>query len=260
MSEEEDALVEAHIAGQTAIRAALLIALARIWSSLGSYNREDVPKWLAGALPLIETAQRQSVALTNAYLSRVLDRPPLPLDLHDLIGAEVRNGVTPQEVYERPFVTIWADLKQGTEWEKAVANGLDRVESVAATDVQLSMRAAADAIDRLDSSFFGFERVANPDACSFCKEVNGAYVKGSDGFVMALHNRCGCGLRALKEPHDLARLLPDGTPADDEERKRLGYPALADMRVAVREHGELGPVLVDPAHDFTSEADLAHAH
>jgi hypothetical protein len=52
---------------------------------------------------------------------------------------------------------------------------------------------------------------------------------------MPLHNHCGCSL----EP-----VLDDVTPTPLPEG------------VAVHEHGELGLVLGDPAHDFTSAADV----
>jgi hypothetical protein len=70
---------------------------------------------------------------------------------------------------------------------------------------------------------------------------------------MALHNHCGCGLEVLREPHELAARLPDGTEIES-------FPYSTYEGVAVRQHGELGPILVDPKQHFTSEAELAHTH
>ncbi|HYJ21619.1 MAG TPA: hypothetical protein VEW07_06325 [Solirubrobacterales bacterium] len=249
-----DLLTEAHIEGEKRLRESLIEALARIWQSLPGYDRENVDEWLSKALLVVLAAQRQSVALTNAYLARAMERQPLGLDLPELTGAGVRNGAAPEAVYERPFVTVWSALGAGTDWEQSVQDGLARATSTGAMDTQLSMRAAAMAIEEADTNLFGFRRVANPEACIFCKEVDGAYVKGADGFVMGLHNHCGCGLEALREPHPGAVKLPDGT-----EIRAFAYGPLND-NVALEDHGELGPVLVDPNQHFTSQAELAYAH
>jgi hypothetical protein len=249
-----DPLVRAHILGLAGLRRGSATALTRIWQGLPAYDRPNLDQWISEALPVVEAAQRQAASLTNAYVARSMERGPVGVDVTELIGSAVRNGTPPETVYERPFVTIWTALKQGTEWEQAVAAGLDRATSAAAMDVQLSMRATADAIDLADPNLYGYKRVANPSACNFCKEVDGAYIKGTDGFVMGLHNHCGCGVEALREPHPGAVRLPDGT-----EIRPYAYGPLND-KVALEEHGELGPVLVDPKQHFTSEAELAHAH
>jgi hypothetical protein len=232
-----------------ALRKSSAAALALVWRGLPGYDRQNVDQWLSEALPVVEGSRRQAIALTNAYVANAMERGPSELDIPALI-ASLRNGADPAEVYERPFITVWTALKEETEWEQAVAEGLDRATSAAETDVQLSMRAAAEAIELSDPNLYGYERVANPTACLFCREVDGAYVKGSDGFVYALHNHCGCGLRPLKEPHPGAVKLADGTEIRPHAFGQL------NEKVAIAEHGELGPVLVDPAQHFTPESAL----
>lgn len=249
-----DPLVRAHILGERRLREGAAAVLTRIWRGLPAYDRPNLDQWLSEALPVVEAVQRQSVALTNAYIARATDRQPVGLDLHELVGAAVRGGTLPETVYERPFITLWGTLKGGTKWEEAVDEGLTRATSTVEMDTQLSMRAAADAIEQADPNLFGYRRVANPTACEFCKAVDGAYVKGSSGFVMGLHNHCGCGLEVLRQPHEGAVKLPDGT-----EIRPYAYGPLNDS-VALQQHGELGPVLVDPSDHFTSSADLALAH
>jgi hypothetical protein len=242
-------LVRAHILGEKRVRESAAIALARIWRGLPGHDRGNLDQWLSEALPVVGAAQRQSVALTNAYLARAMERQPLGLDVRELTGAAVRNGTEPAAVYERPFITLWSALGAGTNWEQAAAEGLSRATSAAEMDTQLSMRAAADAIDEADPNIFGYKRVANPTACVFCKEVDGAYVKGSAGFVMALHNHCNCSVEPNREPHAGAVKLPDGT-----EVRPFAFGPLND-NVAVHKHGELGPVLTDPSQHFMDEAE-----
>src|ERR1700753_3892350 len=117
-----DPLVDAQIRGQHQIRESTSTALKRIWESLPGYDRPNLDEWLSKPLPIVEAGQRQSVALTNAYLARSLERQPLGLDVEELIGSAVRNGTEPAIVYERPFVAVWTALKEHTEWEQAVAD------------------------------------------------------------------------------------------------------------------------------------------
>lgn len=238
------ALTNAHIEGQRRLRLATVRRAEQIWRSLPGYDRRDVDGWLSQILPLISSSQRQSVALTEAFVARFLGRQPIGVIPDDLIGAAVRNGTDPATVYERPFVTLWSRLDD-TLYEDALAAATARVTATAALDVQLAMRAAFEAIDQADPNIYGYQRVADGDACDFCAEIDGAYVKGN-GYVMALHNNCGCSLEPLTEPHRGAVTLPDGTPI-----RRNQYGSLND-KVSIQDHGELGPVITDPAHTFTT--------
>lgn len=224
-------LTRAHIEGQRRIREVLGRAVGLVWAELPGYDRENVDEWLSRVLPVVAASQRQSVALTEAYLARSLERQPKGVDVEALIGAAVRNGAEPADVYSRPFVNIWTALGKGAEYRDAVAAGLARAEATAAVDVQLSARGTFAAVQRADRVIRGYRRVANGGACKFCQTVDGAIVKSAS--AMALHNHCGCGLEPLLTP------LPSTALPDD---------------VAVHVHGELGAVLGDPAHDFTSAA------
>jgi hypothetical protein len=223
-------LTNAHIEAQSRLRGAASEAVWRIWQTLPGHNRENVDEWLSKVVPVVLAAQRQSVSLTEAFLARSLERQPIGIDPSTVIGAAVRNGTPPETVYERPFVTVWSALGSGTAFPDALSSGLSRATSTAAMDVQLSMRATANAVQEADPNLYGFTRAADPGACAFCAEIDGAYVKSAD--AMPLHNHCGCGLEPLTSPHPRAASLPSG--------------------VAVHKHGELGPVLTDPAHDFTT--------
>lgn len=200
--------------------------MARIWDDLPGYDRRNIDEWLSKVLPVIATSQRASGNLTEAYLARALERQPF-----GIVADYPRNGASPDEVYQRPFVTLWSKLGEGLLYADAVSAGLARATSTAAMDVQMAMRSTAGAVQSVDDGIYGYQRVADGGACNFCLEVDGAFVK--DGGAMPLHNHCGCGLEPLTSPR---------------------RPAPTPSTVAVHEHGELGPVLTDPAHDFTSAA------
>jgi len=192
-------------------------------------------------LPLVGTAQRTSVALTEAYLANRLRRQPLGLSPERLIGTRARRGTAPEEVYRRPFVTLWGGLGAGKGFEEASGEALARIASTIGMDVQLAFRETAAAVQEADEGIYGYQRVADGGAsCAFCSEIDGAYVKSAE--VFPLHNNCGCGLEPLTEPHPRAAWLPSG--------------AAVRENFAIHEHGELGAVLTDPAHEFTTEAML----
>lgn len=192
-------LTEAHIRGEKRIRDVTARAVESAWVSLPGYDRGNVPQFLERALPAVRAGVRASVNLTAAYIARAREEQPAGFDADQVI-AGLRGGVSLEEVYRRPFVTVWTALEAGTLWADAVELGRERAVTAAVTDPQLAMRATASALD----NGFGYRRVADGDACEFCQAVNGAYVKGS-GYVMALHPHCVIGS---------TRIASDLSPSD----------------------------------------------
>ena len=224
-------LVDAHITAQERLRRLVANGVERTWTDLGAWNEPDAERFIATVVPFVRASQKQSVMLTNAYVAKYLGRRPTALDPRLL--DTLRAGVPADEVYHRPFVTVWTALKAGTRFEDAVNAGLARATSTAAMDVQLASRATFTALEQADDAIYGYQRVADAGACDYCQAIDGAYVKSAD--AMALHNHCGCSLEPLTAPR--------------------GQSPLPDT-VAVHEHGELGPVLGAPEHNFTSLAEF----
>lgn len=226
------ALTRAHIVAQERLRALASRGVRTAWTGLAGYDEDDVDGFLSRVVPFTLAAQRQSILLADAYLARSLERPPVGVDAADVL-ASLRGDATPEQVYRRPFVTVWTALGNSTPYEVAVAAGLARAVSLAVTDVQLAHRATLQAVQDADPQIRGYRRVADAGACTYCSMIDGAFVRSAD--AMPLHPGCGCGLEPVQSAVS-------------------STPAPAD--VAVREHGELGPVLGSPEHDFTSVADL----
>jgi hypothetical protein len=239
-------LAEAHIVLQARLRGLTQNAVTSVWASLPAYNHQNVDEWLTKVLPIVTAAQRQSVHLTEAYLARALERQPVGVDVEKLIGDHVRNGAKPEDVYVRPFITTWSELKAGKELAAAVHAGLARATSTAATDVQLAMRASLVSIGQADGEILGYRRVPDAGACSFCQTVAGQRYLIQQ--LMPIHNHCGCGVEPITAAN---RGDFSGKHENDLSVVRDGVHA------AVREHGELGPVLVDGTQHFTDEHALA---
>ena len=133
-------LVDNQIQLNSRLRAQTVSAVKRIWQALPDYNEGVLDQWLSQVLPVVLAAQRQQVALTETYLARALDRPAIGVDVEQLIGAAARGGTSPEEVYRRPFITLWSALGDRVPWADAVGYGQARAASSAAMDVQMAMR------------------------------------------------------------------------------------------------------------------------
>ena len=113
--------------------------LERLWRSLPEYRDETLQAWLRTAVPLVQAAQRAEVALTQAYIARSLGREVWGVDA-DKIIANYRNGTSYEDVYSRPFYTVWTALSDGVPFDAAREQGLARATQTVATDIQLAMR------------------------------------------------------------------------------------------------------------------------
>lgn len=233
-------LSNAHIELQRRLRVATATAAVGAWHGLGSWDEEDVPRFLAFVVPMILASQQTSVALTEAFLASFLGRQPLGVDPAKLIGPAVRSGAAPEEVYARPFVTLWSALKEGKPFEDGLNAAAARIDGTTQADVQLASRATFQAVQDTDDAIFGYQRVADGGACDFCQAIDGAYVKSAD--ASPIHDRCGCGLEPLTRPHPRASYLPSGAAVSDD--------------YAIHQHGEMGSVLTAPEHTFTGPGGL----
>lgn len=252
---------QAHLA---MLRAAASTGAARAWDDLGSYDEADVDRYLAQTLPVVGASQSQAVILTDAYMASELGRSPIGLDVAALTGAGVRNGVDPAEVYRRPFVQVWKALADGTDWVDAVGAARARVSAVAETDVQLSMRAAARDVIGRSPGVVGYRRVLTGKSCALCATASTQRYHREQ--LLPIHDRCDCSVAPVHGNRDPGRvvnrrLLNDlkanggpepwkdrGISVEDGRVVKDGSP----LEVAVHEHGELGPVLADADHEFTT--------
>jgi hypothetical protein len=239
------------------LRRTTSLRVAQAWRALPSYNRPDVDQFLTRALPAVDAGQRAAVTLTEAFLARATGGTARGLlagrTAELVLGAGVRNGVDPATVYQRPFVTVWQALSNGRAYQDAVNAGLARAESTAALDVALSTRAAAVEYARGNRRISQWERVPDEMACTFCLVASTQTY--SSGDLMPLHNNCGCTVSPLG--------AGDGNAGDTDLLEQISAssdrPDYWNDRGAadvIREHGELGPVLVDPEDTFTGPDGL----
>lgn len=314
------ALAQAHTAVQGHLRRLVADYVATAWEGLPGYDERDLAAWLEQVVPLVDAAQRQAVTLAQAYIAQALGGVPLGITPEADIGAAARGGTPVEEVYRRPFVSVWTALSRGIAFADAVKIGLERATSTAETDVQLAMRSAVRTVGEADTRVAGYARDPNSGACDLCLMASTQRYRVGD--LMPIHNRCGCGVRVLAAPagaenwtrrerdewwrrnrvvdrQRLDELKQSGAAgelslqqaasrarrraagareqaADASGARRAELEARADRddqlaadyrarlaerragtRVAVHEHGELGPVLADEHHAFTGPEQIA---
>lgn len=273
MPDRQAVLAERYRDALIDVRRRVSTRVERNWRDLGSWDEADVGRFLARTLPVVDAGQRRTVALTDAYLARVTRTRAVGLLPDDLTGAAVRNGTPPADVYRRPFVQLWSALSNGAQFMDAMNAAGVRAAQSASTDVSLSMRASADAFDaqaEFESRIVGWERVLDPDACAFCATASTQRYRSAN--LDPLHANCQCGIapvfaendRAIKDfNRQVLRNIKEANAGADRpywEARHFRVDGTTGEvilpEVAVHEHGELGAVLADAAHNFTPESAL----
>lgn len=270
ISQQRD--VEATIAGykqlSAKLRAATLQNVEATWDSLSSYYDADIARFVQAVVPQVLAGQTHIAAITGAYLNRMvaIQSPgarPVIVPTKSVIGASVRGGTSPADVYKRAGVTVWTALKNGASLDDAAGQGRDRAGVMAATDFQLASTNAAQFVTSQSPEIIGYRRVlGGDDSCALCVIASTNFYH--DGDLMPIHDRCSCsvepvmGSRSNDEPPD------DPTDAiasaADDIAARLGSDStdIADLQalVIVHDHGEIGPTLAVRGQSFTGPDDI----
>lgn len=216
--------------------------------------------------------------------------------LAEEVAAGIRNGAAISDVYTRPIITARAAISKGASWVDAMRQGRQRMETTVATDVQLGMRDTVYEYGRRVPQFRAWHRVLAPGkVCGLCvaastqtyytsglmpihdncdcgvvpetesyipRDVNQKRLAdlktyagddtyrrktyGTDSGGRATHN--ASGLKSVRGWVDDDGRIQYGTPPEDA---KAVLP-----ETTVREHGELGPTLVDASHTFTGPDEV----
>ena len=256
------ALVERHATLKTAVRAALVEFLRALWASLGSYDRADITRFAAAAVPVVQGAQVQAAALTDSYLAlleqTVTSVPTRPVGIPRAIAIDSR-GVPALDVYRRPGPDIWGALKNGVDYQEAVGRGLTRAVGLAETDVQLAETHAARHVLAGKPKVVGYRRVlTGAESCGLCAVASTQRYHRAN--LLPIHPGCDCQVSPIYGDVDPGRVinqrLVDDLGAEVTDRfgatTRRSYSDL----VVVHEHGEVGPMLTRKGDVFTSAQDV----
>lgn len=226
-----------------AVRRRVQLFTRNLWASLPGYDEPDIDRFTATIVPVVRGGQRQVANLTDAYLATMAR---LVLGAGTLTGVpdavlDAIRPVPPAEAYRRAGVTVWAALAAGAAYPDAVGKGGARAESTAVTDLQLAATHASRHVLTADRRATGYRRVTNGRCCDLCEQASDRIYRTGD--LLPIHNRCTCTVEPVYRAEDPGE-VPGGEVTDDRGRP------------AVREHGELGPVLVVAGQQFTGPDDI----
>jgi hypothetical protein len=228
---------------------------------LGNWSDATVQQYLASVLPVVTAGQKQMSALTKAYYSLLgqllgenLNTVNIPADQ---MTTTALRGVAGSTVYTRGHIAMRTALSQGKSLDYAVQLGAQRIYNIARTDMQLAKTNTGLAIRNGNSGIVGYVRVlSGAENCAKC------YVASTQryhrGNLMPIHPGCDCGEEPIFGSQDPGQVIDRANLEATHEAVALRFGKSArDTRtidyskIAVRRHGELGPVLTVADQHFT---------
>jgi len=261
------ALVQAQAsARQRLVDSASAAVVALLPEGDGWWSSSRITAMARGSVRAVEAAQRTMAATTDAYLARVASveagRRVGPVGAGAALKiASLRGGVAHEDVYGRLADGYRWLRSTGVSAARAQRRTVERVSVVVETDVSLAMRDQARrfmVVRRVD----GWRRIVRPElsrsgVCGLCLVAADRVYRKSD--LMPLHARCKCEVLPIINGVD------PGMTITGEDLGRIytaaggstSGKALKRVRYAVRQHGELGPVLVNGDHEFRGPAAVA---
>lgn len=238
--------------------------LVELFQGFQNWGDTEADEFVAQAVPLALGARRTMADLTALWVSdqvnAQLGLTVPPVGVPDDILA--RPGVSTEDVYRRPFVTVRTKLSQGRTLDQAASAGAARVAQVAEGDLQRAhSEAARSAIEALpvEAKPTGWRRVPTGNSsCPLC--VVAASQLYDNGAANPMHPNCDCAvaLAYSNDPgeQDTARL----NGAIEALTGRVGGMTDGEIRTVLRlmtpNHGELGSMLVRPGDHFTTQGEL----
>lgn len=215
-------------------------------------------------------SKREAANLAVAYYREIakLDgqgfiAPTISAD--ELSTSVLRNGADPEQVYARPFVDMRTALANGSTMSDAISKGAFRAQDLARTEVQLARRGAGLRARGQNKNIVGYLRVlSGAENCALCYVASTQRYRKGD--LLPIHPGCDCGEMPIYGTTDVGQVI-------DQERLDATHESIAERfgisdrsaraidysKIAVRQHGELGPVLTVADQNFTGPSDLPPA-
>lgn len=241
--------------------------LASVFSNLGSWRDSDFDEFFKLANTTVSGASLQAARLQVAFYQQMARLQGQPFSVPQLRSADfsteaLRNGAVATEVYRRPFVELYTALGQGKTMTEAIQLGANRISSIASTDVQLGRRNAGFGVRQRNGGIVGYARtLTGSENCALCFVASTQrYTRGD---LLPIHPGCDCGEMPIYGTQDPGQVIDelrlDATHQAVQERFGISDPgarAIDYRDIAIREHGELGPVLTVADQNFTGPRDL----
>lgn len=257
-------LVDRHAAARARVSDRVQALVRQLWRGFdGHYSDAAVMRFTGQVARIVRAGQGQTAGLTRAYLLRALGelgaKPRRPRDL--ALPAGLRTGVSVEEEFERIVRGFRFERSRGVTVHDAREHGQTRALLVADTDLSLAMREASRQTLADVPEVLGYRRVIHPElskggTCGLCVVASDRLYSVAE--LLPLHDRCNCTTLPIVGDSDPGhRLNTADLKAIYAAAGSTGAADLKRTRYAIRQHGELGPVLVDAAGNWRDPAKVA---
>lgn len=249
-------VVNQHTAMSESILLKLLAALLGLWGGFKGWdNKALVSGHAARSASLVDASLAQTRRVTASYTQTVLtDMGAAPEVMPKVNEFYPRSDTNIVDVYTRPAEVYLYAISQGKTDAEALKMALARVKSLAAMDTAAAERDATADILAAAPKVIGFRRVIHPElsksgTCGLCIVAATRFYTSDE--LMPLHNDCKC------KPMPITKEDDPGLKLNEFDLKEIynaaGSNTMEDLkriRVAVKENGELGPILVRDKDNF----------
>lgn len=234
----------------------LIRALLGLWSG---FSRMDDDHAVIGM-----AARSATFSLAATDRTRLLQRSYLTasfrelgvstVDLPTSLASYPRTNADPLEVWQRPVGQwIWQRRNAGTVDDQQSALD-DYLTTLGESDVMVAERDEAQRVYESRSQITGYRRVIHPElsksgTCGLCIVASDRVYHRED--LMPIHDGDNCTTMGITSGFDPGlRLNADDLKTIYAAAGGNAAEQLANTRITINEHGELGPVLVKQGDHF----------
>lgn len=230
--------------------------------NLGSWREDDIPRFIQQVVPAMNSAKRNMANYAVGYYKEMAglagEKFKMPdIDPASLSTQALRNGVTDDMIWSRPFKSMWTSLSKGNDISDALDAGARRAVDLARTDVQLARRGAGLQARSRNDRIVGYLRtLSGSENCALCYVASTQRYKKKD--LLPIHPGCDCGEMPIYGKDDPGQIIDDIRleATHDAVETRFGVQDRGGRepdyrKIKIQDHGELGPVLTVKGEKFT---------
>jgi hypothetical protein len=230
--------------------------------SLGSWREDDIPRFIQQVVPSMNNSKRNMANYAVSYYKEMAglagEKFKMPdIDPASLSTQALRNGVTDDMIWSRPFKSMWTSLSKGNDISDALDAGARRAVDLARTDVQLARRGAGLQARSSNDRIVGYLRtLSGAENCALCYVASTQRYKKKD--LLPIHPGCDCGEMPIYGKDDPGQIIDDIRleATHDAVETRFGVQDRGGRepdyrKIKIQDHGELGPVLTVKGEKFT---------
>lgn len=258
---------------------------SQLFKALPDWRNENAAEYKRLVDANLTAAKVQAARIQNAYYAEVAKvsgetYTPVVVRPADVATPALRNGVPFEEVWQRPFVSMYTELSRGNTVSGAIAAGAARAFQLATTEVQLATTHTGRRVRGNNNNIVGYRRVlSGSENCALCAIASTQRYRSGD--LKPIHPGCDCGEEPIYGDVDPGQIIDPGlledthllvertleTTSDRGARdaglsKVIESPTAGDKLadytdlIITRNHGEYGPTLSFRDQRFTSARDI----